>query len=278
MRSLIRFLIRNHAFLLFVVLEVVSVVFVLNYNSFQRARYLNTSNAVSGRVYATFSSITQYFELATVNRNISEENVRLRNTIDRYQNLVGDSVLVQEQVDSTFSFISARIINNSVNKQQNYITLNKGRKDGIKSDQGIISSQGVVGIVTNVSESFSMGLSVLNPRWSVSAKLKKSGFYGSLIWDGKDYREVELREIPFHIDLAVGDTVVTSGYSSVFPEGLMIGTISDFSQPAGENYYVIKVALAADLKSATYVEVIENTNIDELKELKTATEYGTAGN
>ena len=274
MRSLFRLLIKNYPFLLFLVLEVISVVFIVNYNSFQRASFLNSSNAVTSSIYSSYSSVMQYFRLAKVNASLAEENVQLRNLIDRYQSEMIDSASFFNENDTSFQFIPARVINNSVNKQQNYITLNKGRKDGVKPDQGIISANGIVGIVTNVSESYSMGLSVLNPRWSVSAKLKKSGFYGSLLWNGEDYQKASLNEIPFHINLEVGDTIVTSGYSSVFPEGILVGTIESFTRPAGENYYTIAVLLSADFKSVTYVEVIDNTKIEELRTLKQTTEHG----
>ncbi len=278
MRSLLRLLIKNYPFLLFLLLEVLSIVFIINYNSFQRAGFLNSSNAVSAAIYGSYSRVAQYFRLAKVNNDLSAENAELRNRLDEYEAALLDSALLAHGQDSIFRYISARVINNSINKQQNYITLNKGRKHGIKPDQGIISAQGVVGIITNVSESYSMGLSVLNPRWSISAKLKNSGYYGSLLWNGNDYRKAELNEIPFHVELAEGDTVVTSGYSPVFPEGIMIGTISELSRPEGENYYKIEVLLSPDLKSIAQVEVIANTRIDELKQLKSETENAAPGN
>ncbi len=244
------------------------MVFIVNFNSFQRARFLNSSNALTASLYASYSSVVQYFGLKKVNQDLVAENAELRNLLDRYENMLVDSVAHFQNPDSTFRFVSARVINNSVNKQQNYITLNRGRKHGLRPDQGIISSTGVVGVVTAVSDSYAMGLSLLNPRWSLSAKLKKNGYYGSLIWNGKDHRVAMLNEIPFHVDLSVGDTIVTSGYSSVFPEGILIGTVKSFTQPPGENYYLIDVALSTDFKSVTRVEVIENLKKDELNELK----------
>ncbi|MCY1722410.1 rod shape-determining protein MreC [Prolixibacteraceae bacterium Z1-6] len=272
MRSLLRFLIRNYAFLLFLFLEVVSLVLVFNYNSFQKSKFLNSSNYVSAGLYGTVNSVFQYFDLAKVNRQLAEENAALRTQL---QMSISNSEFVPDTLghgivgsDTTFRFTPARVINNSVNKQQNYITLNKGRKDGIKPDQGILSPQGIVGVITSVSESYSTGLSLLNPRWNVSAKLKKSGFYGSLAWNGEDYQLAELLEIPFHVKLAVGDTIVTSGHSSIFPEGLLIGVVDEYEQPEGENYYDIKVRLATDFKSIRYVEVIDNVKKEELEKLE----------
>ena len=272
MRNLLRFLVRNYAFLLFLFLEAVSLVMVFSYNSFQRSRFLNSANFISGSLYNTTSSVLQYFELRRVNEELANENAYLHSVLDGgtadLKAIVDSVILTNELPDSNFVFRAARIINNSANKQQNYITLDKGLDDGIKADQGILAPEGVVGVVTSVSNSYASGLSLLNPRWSISAKLKKSGYYGSLHWDGRNYREADLQEIPIHVNLATGDTVVTSGYSSIFPEGLLIGTILSFDQPQGENYYNIKVQLAVDFKSIRYVHVIENVKKEELKDLE----------
>jgi len=282
MRSLLRFLLRNYAFLLFVFLEVISLVLVFNYNSFQKTKFLNSSNRISAGLYNSVSSVLQYFELGKVNQELAEENARLRT---RLQYSINDTTDFTQSLsyqvlaeDSIFSFTPAKIINNSVNKQQNYLTLNRGSKHGIKPDQGIISADGIVGVVTAVSESFATGLSLLNPRWNVSAKLKNSGFYGSLAWNGEDYQIADLLEIPFHVKIAEGDTVVTSGYSSIFPEGLMIGVIESFQQPPGENYYDIKVRLATNFKAVRHVEVIENTKKEEIEKLEKLVGDGQADN
>ena len=271
MRSLFRYLLKNYGLFLFIVLEVISFVLIFNYNDFQKARYLNSSNRITGSIYNSFNSVVNYFELARINSQLAKENAKLRTVIKSQPRLAGvpDSLYsTLKGADSTYNFISARVINNSVNKTFNYITLNKGSKDGIKPDQGIISSEGIVGVVTNVSKSYALGLSVLNQRWGVSAKLKKSGFFGSLLWNGDDFRYASLMEIPFHVMLAVGDTVVTSGYSSIFPEGIMVGTIDSFEQPSGENYYDIKVKLSTDFKKLSYVEVIQNLDKEEINKLE----------
>ncbi len=210
-----------------------------------------------------------YFGLARVNKKLSEENAFLRSQLAEVY-LKPDSVISQKLSinEPVYNFTSAMVINNSVNRQYNYITLNKGRKDGIKPDQGIMNSEGVVGLITNVSESYSVGFSILNKRWGVSAKHKKSGTFGPISWDGSDYRYVNLNGIPFHVQLAVGDTIVTSSYSSVFPEGVIIGTISEFEQPSGENYYKIVVKLAVDFKAISFVEVIDNIKKEEIKSLE----------
>lgn len=271
MRSLLRYLLKNYAFLLFLSLEVFSFILIFNFNSYQKAQYLNSSNQVAGTVYNTFNAVERYFSLGSVNRKLAGENARLKSLISDlpYIRVTPYSVVMKAEVtDSVYRFNSARVINNSVDKQNNYITLNKGRKHGIKPDQGIVNSEGIVGVITNVSESYSLGFSVLNKRWGASAKLKKSGTFGPLSWDGKDSRFANLTGIPFHVELEVGDTVVTSSYSSVFPEAVMIGIIHSFEKPAGENYYNISVKLSVNFRALSYVDVVENLKKDEIKALE----------
>jgi len=274
MRSLFRYLLRNYGLFLFIVLEVISFVLIFNYNNFQKAKYLNSSNRITASIYNSFNSVVNYFELARINNELASENAALRTVLKSrpgFANVSDSLYSTLAGSDTTYRFVSARVINNSVNKTFNYITLNKGSEDGIQPDQGIISPEGIVGVVTNVSKSYALGISVLNQRWGVSAKLKKSGFFGSLFWNGDDFRYANLMEIPFHVMLANGDTIVTSGYSSIFPEGIMIGTIESFEQPSGENYYDIKVKLSTNFKALSYVEVIQNLDRKEIDELEKIT-------
>lgn len=262
---------KNYAFVLFLLLEGVALTLLFTYNSYQRSRYLNSSNRITGNIYDTYNSVVQYFHLTQINKNLAEENAELRTLLKNRAGIVAadDSMFISgQETDTLYRFTPARVINNSVNRQFNYFTLNKGREDGIESDQGVISGGGIVGVVTQVSESYAVGISVLNSRWSISAMVKKSGYFGSLIWRGENYSVADLTEIPLHVDISPGDSVVTSGYSSIFPEGIMIGTIQDFSRPAGENYYNIKVELSTDFKNLSYVEVIENQDKPEIEKLE----------
>jgi len=271
MRGLLRYLLKHYAFLLFLLLEVLSFVLIFNFNSYQRVQYLNSSNLVTATIYNSFNAVGRYFSLASVNRKLARENAQLKSIISDlpYIRITPYSVVSKAEItDSVYRFISARVINNSVDKQNNYITLNKGRRHGIKPGQGIVNSEGIVGMITQVSESYSLGFSVLNKRWGASAKLQKSGTFGPLSWDGKDSRYANLTGIPFHVELAVGDTVVTSSYSSVFPEGVMIGTVHSLEKPDGENYYLIKVELAANFRALTYVDVIDNLKKAEIRALE----------
>lgn len=211
---------------------------------------------------------------------LAEENIILRNALQEqflkskpgvYRS--SDSILLPKIAQDSsqnvvYRFSVARVINNSINLQHNFITINKGRRDGIKADMGVIANGNVVGLVANVSEHFSTVISLLNSRWKISAKIKRNNNFGSLSWDGKDYRRVQLNEIPYHVPVQNGDTVVTTGYSSSFPEGMMIGTISDYSIGTGSNFYRIEVMLAADFENLVIVGLVENKQLNEIKQLE----------
>lgn len=269
MWNLLRYLYRHHVVLLFIVLEIISLILVFNRNDFQRAIFMTSANRLTGRVYEAYSGVTSYFGLATTNRQLSEENARLRLSL---YNLIQDSVTYSRVHDSIptgsaspYTFQPARVISNSVSRQYNYITINKGRRDGIRADMGVIAPGGAVGVVAFVSESYATIISLLNPRWNISARLQRNHYFGSLSWDGTDYRYARLTEIPFHVDLLVGDTVTTSGFSTIFPEGVMLGFVEEFSRDGGDNFYSIKVKLSVDFKSLVWVDVVDNMDRDEIK-------------
>jgi len=253
---------------------------VVTYNNYQRATFFDSSNFISGSLFEGFSSFMQIFEFKSVNIKMAEENNLLRaalhehylksnhGTYRAYDSINLPRIAKDSTTNSVYRFTTARVVNNSVNQQHNFITLNKGRRHGVKPYMGVIANGQVVGLVDNVSENFSTVISMLNIRWKVSAKIKRNDYFGSLSWDGIDYRRVQLNEIPYHVPVQNGDTVVTTGYSSSFPEGLMIGTISDFSIGTGSNFYKIEVMLAADFKSLVIVGLVENKQLFEIKQLE----------
>ncbi len=270
MRSLFRFLARNYFLMMFLALEVISVVLMVSFNNYQRVTFLNSSNSMFGEVYERFSTMDDYFSLGRTNARLSAENASLRKQL--YARIANQEKYPINRPDTVeapaYIFTSAKVISNSANKQFNYITLNKGSRQGIKPDMGIINDQGVVGVITNVSPNFSTGLSILNKRLGIPAKISKINYFGNLVWDGEHYNTADLKEIPFHIIVNVGDTIVTSGYSNVFPEGIMIGTITKFDVESGTNFYNIKVELSTNFKTLKYVEVVQNTKRAELIKLE----------
>jgi len=280
MKNLFRLIYRYHVVLLFVLLETLALSMVVTYNNYQRAVFFDSSNFVSGTLFEKFSSFWQVFEFRQVNIKLAEENIVLRSALQeillksnqgKYK--ASDSIYLpriarDSSLKTVYRFTTARVVNNSINQQHNFLTLNKGRRDGVKPDMGVIANGQVVGLVTNVSENFSRVISILNSRWKISAKIKRNDYFGSLSWDGKDYRRVQLNEMPYHVPVQNGDTVVTTGYSSSFPEGLVIGTISDFSIGTGSNFYKIEVMLAADFKNLVIVGLVENKQLYEINQLE----------
>ncbi len=269
MRSLLQFLARHSFVFLFLALEVISLILIVNYNNFQRAKFLNSSNRFTASVLETYADFTSYFYLRQQNEELAAVNAQLHTKLKKLEVVEifsrRDSSIIR---DTTYQFIPARIINNSANKQYNYVTLNKGRLDGIEPDMGIVGPHGLVGMVTNVTDHYSSGPSILNKRWRISAKIKKNNYFGSLGWDGSDYQYAQLYEIPFHVELAVGDTITTSGYSSIFPEGILIGIIDEFNHDSGANFYQVKVKLSSNFKTISHVEVVKNNFLEEQKMLE----------
>jgi len=266
MRSLFRFLLRNHFLMLFLVLEAISLTLMVSFNDYQRVTFFNSSNNLVGSVYQRFSNLDDYFSLGRTNARLAAENASLRKQLqNRIRNQENYPINRPDTVDApAYIFTSAKVISNSVNKQFNYITLNKGSRQGIKPDMGIINDQGVVGVITNVSPNYSTGLSLLNKRILIPAKITTNNYFGSLVWDGEHYNTADLNEIPFHVIVNVGDTVVTSGFSNIFPDGIMIGVITKYDVVSGTNFYNIKVQLSTNFKTLKYVEVVQNTKRAEL--------------
>ncbi len=274
MRGLLRFLARNYFFLLFLLLEAVSLSLIVNYNNFQRARFFNSSNRFTASIYESFNAVTSFFYLQKTNAELAAENSRLRSQLEYYKQvtLPADSLIIEDdslkQTSLKYHFIPAKVVNNSFTRQYNYITINKGLKDGVKPDMGIIGPNGVVGIITSVSKNYSTGPTILNKRWKVSAKIKNTNYFGSLDWDGQDPHMAQLNEIPFHVQMSVGDTIVSSGFSDVFPEGIPIGVIENYDHASGRNFFDISVQLMTNFANLSYVEVVRNNDLGELEDLQ----------
>jgi rod shape-determining protein MreC len=274
MRNFIRFIIRNHFLLLFLSLEIVSFYFIFNYNQYHRNIYLSSSNQVSGFFYERFSSVIQYFDLKSTKEVLAQENAELRNQLEKqayytpsFLEITADTITEQH-----YRYFSARVINNSVNKHFNYLTLNKGRNQGLRPDMGVISPRGLTGVVLNTSENYSTVISLLNTRLNISARLRETGFFGSLNWEGESYRHATLSGIPAHASPSIGDAVVSSGFSTIFPEDILIGTIDEINKDQGDGFYEIKVLLSVDFKNLQYVQVIEKMDAEEQRELEKLSE------
>jgi len=225
---------------------------------------------ITGGVYDRISSVADYLTLAKTNEELNRENARLNNIMaESFKMSADSSFFYQDSIyQQQYIYRTAKIINNSVNKQLNYITLNKGRVHGIKPEMAVVTANGAVGVVKSVSRNFSTVISLLNSRLRVSAKIKKNDYFGSLTWDGKDYRSARLFEIPFHVQIQTGDTIVTSGFSSIFPEGMLLGTVQKVLPTSGGNFHEVLVTFSNDFKNLSYVKVIGDLMKTERVELE----------
>ena len=269
MKGFLRFILRHHFFLLFLLLEGIALHINISTKQDKKIEFQNATNIVSGFLYDQFHSINRYFHLKEINEKLTEENERLRNTLSSEYGTV-DSISNTKPSDTSkqFKYISAEVINNSVNKNHNYITLNRGRKDGIQPEMGVISSKGLVGIVRDVSRNYSLVISLLNTELGISAKIKNKRYFGSMRWNGSDPQFTKLHEIPSYANVTKGDTLVTSGYSAIFPKGIRIGIVNAYELSRGTNFYDITVKLTTEFNRLHTVYIIKNTSRDERKKLE----------
>lgn len=276
MRNLFRFILRYYFFFLFLLLETVAVLMVIQHQHYQRAFFASSANQVAGRFYKLSAGITDYFSLRRVNKQLAEENARLLHfTTESFLKTDRQIFSFRDTLyNRSFEYINAEVINNSISRRDNFLTISKGKRHGIKPDMGVITFNGLVGIVASVSENFSSVISLLHKDVQISARLAKNYHIGTLLWEGYDYKKASLTYIPTHVELNVGDTIVSSGFSVIFPANILIGTISDFEIRPGDNFYTAEVELALDFNSLKYVQVVRNLMQDELQELE-ATRLGT---
>lgn len=276
MHNLLNFLIKNTHWFVFIFLEVICFYFIFSHNSYQRSVFLNSSNEISGNVYAASANVRSYFGLRSDNVELLEKTGELSARIEMLENYIfeleKDSLktiaFLNASNERENDYIAARVINNSVSQTQNFITINKGSKDGITVGMGVISHDGVVGEVRAVSHNFSVVQSLLNSDSKFSSKLTKSNAFAPLEWIERDPRYATIREYPSHEHVAKGDTVVTSGYSDVFPNGVMVGIVEDFQSQSDVNQYTLKIKLSTDFNALKNVLVIKREHLDEKRELE----------
>lgn len=276
MNNLLFFLLKARPWILFAIYAVIGCILLFNSNPYQQAVYLTSANSMSAQVYNTATGITSYFNLRNINEDLQRRNSSLElEVLSLKQQLQGFKDLefaANHPVDSAlqrYSFILTHVINNSIHRPHNYITIQKGSLDGIKPDMGVVDQNGVVGKVNVVGPHYSRVISLLNSNLRVSCKVRRTSTVGSLVWDGDDYRTALLEEIPRHATFAKGDTVVTSGYSTSFPEGIPIGVIVDEMKGYDDNFHTLKVNLFTDFSTLSTVRVIVDNMADELKAIET---------
>lgn len=288
MKDVLIFFNRFNGLVLFVSLEIIALYFVVRYNTYQRAAALNSAGVVAGTLFHATNEVRDYARLHHLNDSLSAENARLMAELGRTQqilleqytdSLCYDSLNVFDALDEIdpngsyeYAYISAKIINKTTTHYNNYMTIDKGRRDGIAPEMGVVSSNGVVGVVKDVSERYALVIPILNQSLRISAKLRSNNLVGAVRWTGNDIHTAVLDDIPKHFVVGLGDTVLTSGYSSFFPPNLIIGTTDIWTLPEGRNAYEIKINLSADFETLNYVYVINYLNRDEQKALEKASQ------
>ena len=271
MQQIINFIVKNSYRLLFLLLLIISMFLVIKSHSYHRSKIVNSANIVSGTVFEKTNEIKTYFSLREQNNKLAKENADLRKLLFNKKDSI--SVLKKDSLKGydKINVIQSRVINNSYNVSENYLTINSGSLQGIKPDMGVINSQGIVGIVEKTSPKYATILSVLNIKSQINAKIKKSNHFGSLIWNAKNAGFVQLIDIPRLASVKKGDTVVTGGRSTIFPENIPVGIIDKIFIDTQTNYYTLNIRLFNDMTNLNHVYVIENKESDEIIKLEKET-------
>lgn len=265
MRGLISLLKKYYYVIIFVFLEIIAFILLGSNNSYQHSKLVNVHREISGSIQKRVEGTRLYLNLKPNNASLNKQNARLLREIEYLKSFIRDSS--QVKTDTAYSYIEAKVINATVHKQFNYLTLDKGRKDSVLSDMAVIGPDGIVGIILESSKNFSTVLPVINRDFRLSVKIKRNNFSGILSWEGQDPLFANIHEIPYHADVNVGDTIITSGYSALFPEGIFVGTIDEFALQNG-NFYNIKVKLGTDFHRIYNVIIIKNLKQEEQSTLE----------
>lgn len=270
MLSLFRFLYKHAFIVYFILLEIISFTFLLQSNPFQRASFLNSSDFITAKTYEKFNNISSYLNLAEVNDYLAEENAELKSSSIKYfKKSFDDNIIFRDtSYEQEYTFYPAEIIRNSVNNRNNYLTLNRGEMHGIEKGMGVVSKNGVVGIVIETSKRYSAVMSVLNKDFKMSVKILKNNYFGSLVWPGENYRIGKVLDIPNHVSLVEGDVVISSGFSGIYPEGILVGKVKSVFRKAGSGFLEVDIEFTEDYKKLSYVHIVKNLHKTERLELE----------
>lgn len=281
MRNIINFIIRYSKWFVFTLYVIVSCMLLVDNNVYQQSVYLTSANVVSGGVYGTWSQVSGYFHLKSINESLQASNADLQNQVlnlksqlNELKALNGDSLRFSESRDR-FDYIAAAVVNNNTRHPRNYFTINRGRLDGLKPGMGVVDQNGIVGIVNVAGDHMARVISVLNETQRFSVKIKGTAFIGSMTWKGGDATVGYVEEIPRHAIYNIGDTIVTSGYSTTFPEGIPVGTVINRVRSQDDSFFTFKIKLSSDFKALSSVRVIKDiykTEIDSLATFDLITE------
>ena len=277
MNNLLNFFVKHSAWFIFAVYVILSLVLLFKDNPYQQSVYLTSANSLSAAVYRAFNGVTSYFHLRDINESLQERNAALEmELIELRQEMAEQELLSPDSLHQPalkqYTFVMAHVISNSIAQPNNYITIDRGSNDGVKPEMGVIDQNGVVGIVNVVGPHAARVISLLNPHMRLSCKLKNSGFFGSMVWDGKDSRFAVLEELPKHLTFHKGDTIVTSGYSAVFPEGIIVGTVDGLARGMSDSFMSLRIRLTTNFSQLSNVRVITNSMNAQIDALRRAEE------
>ena len=268
MQQIFNFLFKNSNRLLFLLLLCVSLLLTIQSHSYHKSRVISSANFLTGGVYEKINNVTEYLNLKTENDALALENARLKSIIFNTKDTT--SIRKPENLKSVApeDIIVSKVIHNTYNTLENFLTLNSGSNDGVKSDMGVINSLGIVGIIDRTSPNYSTVVSILNTRSQINAKVKKSNHFGSLTWNGKSTGFVQLIDVPRLASVRKGDTIVTGGQSVIFPENINIGTINNVYIDSITNYYTLNIKLFNDMTNLGHVHIIKSKDRDEVNNLE----------
>lgn len=278
MQQMVLFLVKYNGVLAFFILQVIalSLYFTRNSNPEKKA-FLSTANDLIGNLYETSSNATRYWNLSDVNDRLARENAELKMKLpsSKFTSLVQVKTIKDTTLQQQYKYFEAKVVNNTIHRTHNFLTINRGRRQGVKANSGVLSGNGtgIVGIVQKVSNNFGVVMSLLNVDTRISAKILRNNNFGMLVWQAQDAQHLHLESVPKHAEVHKGDTIVTSGYSTIFPEGILIGTVDSVICPPGLNFYDIRVALFNDMNNVEYVYVVSDLFKEERLTLEEATIY-----
>ena len=260
MESLLEFIKRYNYVILFILLEVLALIFITQNSNYQGSKIVSAGNAFAGRCYGTISSVGDYFGLRRENEILAAENAKLRAQVESSYISYSTTQFTHEDTvyNQRYSYTVAQVVKSSWNNTNNYIMINKGRRQGIQVDQAVISPEGIVGVVVNTTDNFSTIMPVLHSNSRNSVKISRINTNGSLVWRGGDFRYATLIDIPTTHALRRNDTIVTSGMANDFPEGIMVGFVEKAGTERGSGFYTIKVRLATEFNKLDHVYIIDN--------------------
>ncbi len=264
MHNLLRFIKINQFLLLFLLIEGFSVFLLIKKNSYQANRVIKFSTQYTGFIRNYITIFSDYVDLKDINNHLIEENAKLHTLLKNEKSFI-DSTIIKNK---SYHYYPAKIINNSINKRNNFITLNKGSIHGIKEGMGIITDQGVIGIIRSVSQEYAIAMSLLHREFYVGIRLKKNNHHGILKWKGFDYRSANINDFPNHIPIVIGDTITTNSHSVIFPEGVLIGTIKSIQKDTDSGFFDVSVNLFEDFNQLNYIYIIHSDEAAEQLQLE----------